>query len=67
MTPLVEVSHVVAEWAFTQGLKKLRETSPNPNQSEIARRIGKSRATIGHYEMGRYLPSHLRLVSAGSR
>ncbi|NIJ11340.1 transcriptional regulator with XRE-family HTH domain [Saccharomonospora amisosensis] len=58
MTPLVEVSHVVAEWAFTQGLKKLRETSPNPNQSEIARRIGKSRATIGHYEMGRYLPSH---------
>lgn len=58
MTPLVEVSHVVAEWAFTQGLKKLRETSANPNQSEIAKRIGKSRATIGHYEMGRYLPSH---------
>jgi transcriptional regulator with XRE-family HTH domain len=56
--PLVEVSHVVAEWAFTQGLKKLRETSKNSNQSEIARRIGKSRATIGHYEMGRYLPSH---------
>lgn len=56
--PLVEVSHVVAEWAFTQGLKKLRETSENSNQSEIARRIGKSRATIGHYEMGRYLPSH---------
>lgn len=58
MTPLVEVSHVVAEWAFTLGLKKLRESSANPNQSEIARRIGKSRATIGHYEMGRYLPSH---------
>lgn len=56
--PLAEVSHVVAEWAFTQGLKRLRETSPNSNQSEIAKRIGKSRATIGHYEMGRYLPSH---------
>ncbi len=56
--PLVEVSHVVAEWAFTQGLKKLRETSQNSNQSEIAKKIGKSRATIGHYEMGRYLPSH---------
>ncbi|EHK87799.1 helix-turn-helix domain-containing protein [Saccharomonospora azurea] len=55
---MVEVSHVVAEWAFTQGLKKLREASENSNQSEIARRIGKSRATIGHYEMGRYLPSH---------
>ncbi len=52
------MSHVVAEWAFTQGLKKLREASENSNQSEIARRIGKSRATIGHYEMGRYLPSH---------
>ncbi|MEY7972399.1 helix-turn-helix domain-containing protein [Saccharomonospora xinjiangensis] len=55
---MVEVSHVVAEWAFTHGLKKLRETSENSNQSEIARLIGKSRATIGHYEMGRYLPSH---------
>ncbi|SFP45929.1 Helix-turn-helix [Saccharomonospora viridis] len=52
------MSHVVAEWAFTQGLKKLRETSQNSNQSEIAKKIGKSRATIGHYEMGRYLPSH---------
>lgn len=58
MGPLVEVSHVVAEWAFTLGLKRLREASENSNQSEIARRIGKSRATIGHYEMGRYLPSH---------
>ncbi len=58
MRPLVEVSHVVAEWAFTLGLKRLREASENSNQSEIARRIGKSRATIGHYEMGRYLPSH---------
>lgn len=58
MGPLVEVSHVVAEWAFTLGLKRLREAGENSNQSEIARRIGKSRATIGHYEMGRYLPSH---------
>ncbi|WP_019815300.1 helix-turn-helix domain-containing protein [Saccharomonospora saliphila] len=55
---MIEVSHVVAEWAFTQGLKKLREASDNSNQSEIARRIGKSRAAIGHYETGRYLPSH---------